>query len=642
MSVEFGDSRKTLARSLGRWFPVDATLWFVAVLAAVWARYDFTPHVVQGRQTLLFATGAVLAQLVVGIASGVYIGRYRAGSFEEAQAIAAGTVVIGLGLLVWTLITHPPIVPRSTPFVAAVVALTSLLAARLVLRAYTSGRRATHPDAERVVVFGAGSAGSQLVHRMREDRNSRFVPVAVLDDDPAKRQLRIEGVPVRGGRGALEAVVRQCGASSLVVAMPGADAELLREITAEADRIGMHTLVLPPLDQVIRGRVVPNDLRAVDVEDLLGRHPARLDLRAIVDSIAGKRVLVTGAGGSIGSELCRQIQRFGPAELVMLDRDESALHAVQLSITGRALLEGTDTALVDIRDETAITELFEARTPDIVFHAAALKHLPLLETHPLEAWKTNVVGTANVLSAAMHAGVGTFVNISTDKAANPSSVLGLSKRVAERLTADAAAGASGRFVSVRFGNVLGSRGSVLTTFENQIAAGGPVTVTHPDVTRFFMTISEACQLVLQAAVIGADGEAMVLDMGLPVRIVDVAQALIERSEPGTDVEIVYTGLRQGEKLHEELFSDDEPNDVRPRHPMVSHVNVPVLAGADLPIFRRAADESRALAWLRQAGQYAPADRDPAEPATCEALTLPSQGARAQDVRAAELHERTHA
>ena len=252
--------------------------------------------------------------------------------------------------------------------------------------------------------MGAGVAGSQLVRQMRADASSPFLPVALLDDDRTKRQLRIEGVRVRGTRADLASVAAKSQASALVVAMPQAEAEMLRELSAAAAQAGLHMLVLPPLERIVRGRIAPTDLREVDVEDLLGRHPVRLDLRSITDHIHGKRVLVTGAGGSIGSELCRQIHRFGPAELVMLDRDESALHSIQLSITGRALLDGSDTALLDIRDEVAVRELMLERRPQVVFHAAALKHLPLLESYPLEAWKTNVLGTLNVLDSAVEPG----------------------------------------------------------------------------------------------------------------------------------------------------------------------------------------------------------------------------------------------
>jgi FlaA1/EpsC-like NDP-sugar epimerase len=291
-------------------------------------------------------------------------------------------------------------------------------------------------------------------------------------------------------------------------------------------------------------------------------------------------VLVTGAGGSIGAELCRQLHRFGPAEQVLVDHDESALHAVELSLYGRALLDSTETVLADIRDRQVVESIFVEHQPQVVFHAAALKHLTLLERYPYEALRSNVYGTLNVLAAAAAHGTETFVNISTDKAANPTSALGHSKRLAERLTAWYASTTDepARFLSVRFGNVLGSRGSVLHTFAAQIESGGPVTVTDPAVTRFFMTIPEACQLVIQAGALGRGGEALVLDMGEPVKIVDVANRMIAMS--GKQVEIVFTGLRPGEKMHEELFADAEQG-TRPSHPLISHVDVPPLAPDDV-------------------------------------------------------------
>ena len=355
--------------------------------------------------------------------------------------------------------------------------------------------------------------------------------------------------------------------------MPSASADTIRELSTLAREVGLEVLVLPPVRDLFNGRPSASDLRSLDVADLLGRQPVELDMGAIADEISGKRVLVTGAGGSIGSELCRQISRFGPARLVMLDRDESGLHGTQMSIEGRALLDSDDLALCDIRDSAALRVVFERTRPQVVFHAAALKHLTMLERNPREAFKTNVVGTLNVLDAARAVGVESFVNISTDKAARPTCVLGWSKRIAERLTAGFDEASRGRYISVRFGNVLGSRGSVVPPFLEQINQGGPVTVTHPDVERYFMLIPEACQLVLQAGAIGRGGEVMVLDMGSPVKIVDVARTLIDLSGR-RDIDVVFTGLRPGEKLAEELFTPGE-DVVRSSHPLISQVVRPL-------------------------------------------------------------------
>lgn len=428
-----------------------------------------------------------------------------------------------------------------------------------------------------VLVFGAGAAGHRLLRSMAHDPHCRYRPVGIVDDDPAKRNLRVEGVAVLGGRSSLIAAIERTGSRVVIFAIRAGDGALLRDVRTMTTAAGRVLKVLPSINESLEagagGPVGVAEVRDVRLSDLLGRRQIDTDLAAIGDYLTGRRVLVTGAGGSIGSELCRQLHRFGPAELMMLDRDESALHAVQLSIHGRALLDSPELILVDLRDAASIAAVFAERRPEVVFHAAALKHLTLLERHPAEAVQTNVLGTLNVLSAAASVGVERFVNISTDKAANPASVLGYSKRVTERLTAHRSTVAAGTYLNVRFGNVLGSRGSVVTAFQAQIAAGGPVTVTDPDVTRFFMTVQEAVQLVIQAAALGAGGEALVLDMGSPVRIDELAHQLAAQAE--RPVDFVYTGLRPGEKLHEELFGDGE-TDLRPLHPLISHVSVPPL------------------------------------------------------------------
>ncbi|NCD16927.1 MAG: polysaccharide biosynthesis protein [Actinobacteria bacterium] len=338
---------------------------------------------------------------------------------------------------------------------------------------------------------------------------------------------------------------------------------------------------MPPFEDIVRAgyHVQLSQVHEVRVEDLLGRRPVQTDLSAIAGYVSGKTVLITGAGGSIGSELARQVHRFGPSELVLLDRDESGLHGVQLSIYGQGLLDSRDMVLADIREADVLDRVFSEHKPEVVFHAAALKHLPMLEQYPEEGWKTNVLGTLNVLEAARRHGVRHFVNISTDKAADATSVLGKTKRAAEELTAWFAAEGAGTYLSVRFGNVLGSRGSMLHTFTAQIERGGPITVTHPDITRFFMTIPEACELVIQAGAIGDPGDVLVLDMGTPIKILDVATRLIAHSGR-RDVEVVFTGLRPGEKLHEVLFSENEAGEPS-GHPLISHVQVPPLHPRDV-------------------------------------------------------------
>lgn len=553
---------------------VDVAAWVVGFLAFTWLRFDGVGiadapwwEVV----AVALATGAVYVAL--GSAVHLFQGRTKMASLDEMLLLGTTVAVVGGGVSALNLVFHW--VPRSIPAGATIAMLVLAAWARAAWRRLGERDKARRPEgstAQRVLVVGAGEAGEDLVHSMLNDAAQTWHPVGLLDDDPRKRRLRLRGVPVLGTTKDLAAVAADRDARTVVLALPSADAVTIARLRVEATRAGLGVKVLPATTQLLRDQVGIRDLRDINLTDVLGRNQLDTDVATIADYLRGRRVLVTGAGGSIGSELCRQISRYEPAELIMLDRDESALHAVQLSLHGRALLDSDEVVLCDIRDQLAVHELFAARRPEVVFHAAALKHLPMLEQYPAEAVKTNIIGTRTVLDAAERAGVATFVNISTDKAANPSSVLGYSKRIAERITAERAAKARGAYVSVRFGNVLGSRGSVLTSFAKQIAAGGPITVTDPEVSRFFMTIEEACQLVIQAAAIGEAGEALVLDMGDPVRIVDVAQQLIEQS--GTPCEIVFTGLREGEKLHEELFGDDEPQDLRPRHPMVSHVPVP--------------------------------------------------------------------
>jgi FlaA1/EpsC-like NDP-sugar epimerase len=378
---------------------------------------------------------------------------------------------------------------------------------------------------------------------------------------------------VLGGRRQLAEVAASTGAGVLVIAIAGGSGRVIHDLTKAAERCGLVPKVIPSVRELLTGRAQIEGVRDPRISDLLGRRAVATDVASVREHIAGKRVLVTGAGGSIGAELCRQLHQLGPAELILLDRDESALHAIQLALHGRALLDSEETVLADIRDQHRIQEVFERFRPEIVFHAAALKHLPLLESYPAEALKSNVWGTLTVLEAAADVGVQSCINISTDKAADPVSVLGYSKRITERLTAYMSVRTGSTYLSVRFGNVLGSRGSMLTALSAQVAAGGPVTVTDPDVSRYFMLADEAVHLVLQAATIGRGGEALVLDMGEPVRIADIARRLIANT--GRKLDVVFTGLRPGEKLTEDLLGPGE-TDHRPCHPLISQVPVPAL------------------------------------------------------------------
>jgi dTDP-glucose 4,6-dehydratase len=359
------------------------------------------------------------------------------------------------------------------------------------------------------------------------------------------------------------------------VAIAGIGSKQLLEIDRRCKALNVTLRVIPTTSEIIGGAIKLGDISDVTEEDLLGRRQIHTDEAGILEMLKGKRILITGAGGSIGSELARQVHRYQPEFVGILDRDESAIHATQLSIDGQGLLDSDTLILADIRDRDWIRKIMKSIKPDIVFHAAALKHLPLLERYPDEGHKTNVIGTQNILEAAQECNVHVFINISTDKAADPSCVLGRTKLMTEQMTASVQSSNGDRYLSVRFGNVLGSRGSVLTAFRHQIANGGPVTVTDPEVTRYFMTIPEAVHLVLQAAVIGEHTETLILDMGEPIKIDDVAKHMIEKS--GRDISIVYTGLRPGEKSAEVLFATTEVA-VTKSHPLIFHttVNMPNL------------------------------------------------------------------
>lgn len=562
-------------RHYGTLYLLDALAWAIAILVALVLRFDFMLGRIHWGWTLAVIGVAAVLQLIGGWLTWLYRNRYAIGSFDEVRSLVID--ITGVMVVTWVfafLVGYGNGIPRSTLVIAAPIAFSFMGVARYLMRLKSEKELKPSDEAEITLLYGAGYLGVQTAKRMLTDAKGTALPVGFIDDDPLKRNQEVRGVRVLGGLADLPAVARSTQATKLIVCIGDADATMMRRVDEAADRAGMTALVLPPLEQILQNNSVIADVRELSIEDLIGRHPVRLETESIASYLQGKRVLVTGAGGSIGSELCRQLVKFAPSDLIMLDRDETALQESQLSISGHGLLDTQDVVLADIRDADALRQIFLERKPEVVFHTAALKHLPMLEQYPDEAWKTNVLGTLNVLRAAQAAEVGTFVNISTDKAANPTSVLGHSKRVAEKLTAWMADQTGMRYLSVRFGNVIGSRGSMLPTFRKLIEAGGPLTVTHPEVTRYFMTIPEACQLVVQAGGIGRMGEVLILEMGEPVLILDVAKRMIAQS--GKKIDIVFTGLRHGEKLHEDLTGDGEGNE-RPFHPMISHAHVDTIS-----------------------------------------------------------------
>lgn len=567
------------ARLYGWLYVLDVGVWAIAIISAQVLRFDFDITRLNAGNTVLLISVTALLQIIGGWLFWLYRNRFGIGSFDEVRALFFNTVAItAVDVVIVLALGYAGGIPRSTMVIASPIAFTLMGLVRYLIRLSAEQKLKPGADAQRTIILGAGYVGTLTVQRLLTDAAADFIPVAMLDDNPNKQNFEVRGVRVAGGLAALPEVAQATDATTVIVCIGLADASLLRRVNDLARTAGVRVLVLPPFERIFDNPSAFSDLRELSIEDLIGRHPVRLELESIANYLKDARILVTGAGGSIGSELCRQLAQFEPAELIMLDRDETGLQQTQISVHGHGLLDTQDVVLADIRDRDALKRIFDERRPTVVFHAAALKHLPMLEQYPEEAWKTNVLGTLNVLEASAEVGVSTFVNISTDKAANPTSVLGHSKRVAEKLTAGMSEKTGMRYISVRFGNVIGSRGSMLPTFTALIEAGGPVTITDPNVTRFFMTIPEACQLVIQAGGVGRSGEVLILDMGEPVRILDVAERMIEQS--GKDIEIVYTGLRHGEKLHEELVGAGE-SDERPFHPMISHAGVKSLSSENL-------------------------------------------------------------
>ncbi|WP_088034095.1 polysaccharide biosynthesis protein [Evansella clarkii] len=413
---------------------------------------------------------------------------------------------------------------------------------------------------KRTLIIGAGAAGTMVARQLLNNHGAELLPAAFIDDDKKKLYLDILGVPVVGGIKDIETTVNRLNIENIIIAIPSLDKKSLNEIFQECAKTDADTKILPMLEDIVTGKISISQFREVQVEDLLGREPVKLDTKGISDYITGKVVLVTGAGGSIGSEICRQAAAFEPAKLILLGHGENSIYTIEMEL--KEVFKESKVEFIpeiaDVQDYNKLLRIMEMHKPDVIYHAAAHKHVPLMERSPEEAVKNNIIGTLNAAKAADKTGISTFVMISSDKAVNPTSVMGATKRLAEMVIQDMDKKSSTKFIAVRFGNVLGSRGSVIPLFKKQIQKGGPVTVTHPDMVRYFMTIPEASRLVIQAGSLAKGGEVFVLDMGDPVKIVDLAKNLIKLSGHTTDeIQIEFTGIRPGEKLYEELLNKNE-------------------------------------------------------------------------------------
>ncbi|NJN82323.1 MAG: polysaccharide biosynthesis protein [Caldilineaceae bacterium] len=582
-------TRRFFSRMMGlrnrHFFIVDVLILCVTPAFALVLRTDRVVSIERYMPALVVYTLlALLIRLAVFYEMDMYKRFWRYASVEELQQIITAVLVssgcivilffISRWIVDWNSGLRPYVfLPRSVPLIDTLLVAGAIAASRLSIRMADSWRhvpRSSDTTPRTALIMGAGSAGVMIAREIRRNPQLPFDIVGFVDDDPAKIGIRIQSTPVLGNRKAIPSLVRKYQVDQIIIAMPTASGKDIREIVGICKAAHVTPQIIPGMYELLDSAVDVSQLRNVDIEDLLRREPVRIEIEDVRRLIAGRRVLVTGGGGSIGGELCRQIIRCKPAELIVIGHGENSVFEIMGELNGLGV---SDVALhpliADIRFPDRVNALFKQKRPEIVFHAAAHKHVPLMEYNPAEAVTNNIVGTRNVVAAALTTDVERLVMISTDKAVNPTSIMGVSKRVAELIVHQAAKQSGRAFMAVRFGNVLGSRGSVVLTFRRQIAAGGPVTVTDPEMKRYFMTIPEAVQLVLQAAVLGTGGEAFVLDMGDPVRIVDLARDLIRLSglEEERDIDIVFTGSRPGEKLFEELFVSGERYE-RTRHEKV--------------------------------------------------------------------------
>ncbi|MDQ8161867.1 MAG: nucleoside-diphosphate sugar epimerase/dehydratase [Gemmatimonadota bacterium] len=596
---------------------LDLAALCLSIVAAYTIRFEGVSWWVAGEGWVvtLFLLITIPARIVIFWSLAMYGRIWSLASVAELERILVAVAAAGVCSFVVGAVALPGAGLIASRVPLSVLALDALLSggavtlSRITARLLRRRRERRALDRRRsgsvpVLIVGAGQAGQMVARELLSQDRAGFVPVAFLDDDSRKHGLQIGDLPVLGAATAMPRVALATGVRHVIIAMPSASGSAIRSVLQLARASGLETRTVPSLhEQITRGTAVAA-LRQVRIEDLLQREVVAGDTAPVRRLIRGQTVLVTGAGGSIGSELCRQLAVFQPAQLVLLGRGENSIFEIQQELRARFPSMVTTPVILDVRDRAAMSAVMQRYAPAVVFHAAAHKHVPLMEANVLEAFRNNVVGTQSVVDAAMACGVMRLVLISTDKAVRPTSVMGATKRIAEQ-TVQLAAQDSGRaYVAVRFGNVLGSRGSVVPTFMRQILAGGPVLVTHPEMRRYFMTIPESVELVLQACAMGTGGEVYCLDMGEAVPIVNLARDLIQLSglEPGVDIEVRFTGARPGEKLYEEMFFSAEMAEPTAHSKVLrsKHVGVPEIARVRLQSLLDALDHAPDDAWLLEA------------------------------------------
>jgi FlaA1/EpsC-like NDP-sugar epimerase len=538
---------------------IDAVLVNLAIYSALLLRFD--AHIPQNYINAYLGLAPLITIIALLYLYGfkLYARLWEYASINELLAIFSAISFTMITVVTLILTFSLPGLPRSIYLLSwllmNVYIGVSRISWRIMRTYYLNGK--PH-QTRRALIVGAGDAGAILAREIRSNTQVNLKVIGFIDDDPSKQRMMLGGIPVLGNRKKIPGIVSSMEVDEIIIAMPSVPGNVVREIMELAQKTPARIRILPGIYQSTN-RSIFSHIRDIQMEDLLRREPVRTDLKEISEYISGHTVMVTGAGGSIGSELCRQILDLSPAKLVLVECCENNLFEIENELANRNRPIEIHPELIDVRHIAALEKVFLKHHPQVVFHAAAYKHVPMMERHPEEAFYNNVLGTRNMAVLSDRYGVETFIFISTDKAVNPTSVMGASKRIAELVIRDVNQYSKTCFAAVRFGNVLGSRGSVIPTFIKQIEQGGPVTVTHPDMKRYFMTISEAVQLVIQAGAMAKGGEIFVLDMGEPVKIADLARDLITLSgyEPGKDIEIVYTGIRPGEKLYEELFTNKE-------------------------------------------------------------------------------------
>ena len=543
---------------------VQTAAVIVAFVFSLFVRFDFSVPNLYWNRGIELIPALIIIKLPIFWYFGMFKGWWRYVSMPDLIRIAKGNVLASAAFVAFAVFVYRlEGIPRSVLLLDLVFCFLLIGGARFITRAFRENflpmAFGGHQEDRHVLVVGAGKAGQAIVREIRSNANLKMQVVGFVDDDPLKRRELFQGVKVLGEISDLESIIEKTGIDEIIIAIPSATGGRVRDIVNSCNRAEVEFKILPGVGDLINGSVLVQQLRPVDLEDLLGREEIRLDDDQIASYLQGKKVLVTGAGGSIGSELCRQISRFTPQRLILFESAETPLFHIESELKEDFPNIPLDTIIGDIRNRALVDGIFTAFTPEVVFHAAAYKHVPMMESNPAEAVSNNIQGSRIVAEAAHASGVDTYVLVSTDKAVRPTNVMGATKRVAELFVQSLAQSSQTRFVTTRFGNVLGSNGSVIPTFREQISQGGPVTVTDPEVTRFFMTIPEAAQLILQAGCMGRGGEIFLFDMGQPIKILSLAEEMIRLSgyRPYEDIDIRFTGLRPGEKLYEELLLDDE-------------------------------------------------------------------------------------